>query len=302
MKPGVPIPNPFGGEDRVLMNPGVGNPDVDRPAGPVDPELAFLSVRARDGRPLALLAAYSLHYVGGVPAGHVSADYFGVFAERVGELLGASRHDRPFVGILANGTSGDVNNIDVLGKPERLPPYEKMRRVADALAEKVAQAERELVGHDRVVLGARMRDLVLRVRKPTAEQLARAREVLARPPDVKPRHPREAVYARRALELSEAPDEVSVPLQAVRVGDVGIAAVPFEVFAEIGLELKRRIPLPRRFTISLANGSYGYLPTPEQHALGGYETWLGTNRVEVEASVKIVEALLGLFEELRGGR
>ncbi|MFN3486156.1 MAG: hypothetical protein ACK44W_11830, partial [Planctomycetota bacterium] len=49
MKPGTPLPNPFGGEDRVLMNPGVGNPNVERPAGPVDPELVFLSVRARDG-------------------------------------------------------------------------------------------------------------------------------------------------------------------------------------------------------------------------------------------------------------
>lgn len=302
MKPGTPLPNPFGGEDRVLMNPGVGNPNVDRPAGPVDPELSFLSVRARDGRPLALLGAYSLHYVGGVPAGHVSADYFGVFAQRVGELLGAARSDRPFVGILTNGTSGDVNNIDVLGKPEPLPPYEKMRRVADSLAEKVVRAERELAWSQRADLGARMRELVLRVRRPTEEEVARAKEVLARPADVKPRHPREAVYARRVVELAQAPEEVSVPLQALRVGDVGIAAVPFEVFAEIGLELKRRIPLPRGFSISLANGAYGYLPTPPQHALGGYETWLGTNRVEVEASVKIVEALLGLFDELRGAR
>lgn len=302
MKPGTPLPNPFGGEDRVLMNPGVGNPNVDRPAGPVDPELVFLSVRARDERPRALLATYSLHYVGGVPAGHVSADYFGVFAERVGELLGASRHDRPFVGILANGTSGDVNNIDVLGKPERLPPYEKIRRVANSLAEKVARAERELTWGEGAELGARMSELVLRVRKPAEAEVARAKEVLARPADVKPRHPREAVYARRVLELAQAPDEVSVPLQALRVGEAGIAAVPFEVFAEIGLELKRRIPLPRRLTISLANGAYGYLPTPEQHALGGYETWMGTNRVEVGASVRIVEALLGLFEDLRAAR
>jgi len=34
-------------------------------------------------------------------------------------------------------------------------------------------------------------------------------------------------------------------------------------------------------------GGMAYLPTPRQHDLGGYETWLGTNRVEREASVKI---------------
>ncbi|NLB92519.1 MAG: hypothetical protein GX792_03765, partial [Bacteroidales bacterium] len=52
------------------------------------------------------------------------------------------------------------------------------------------------------------------------------------------------------------------------------------------------------FTISFANGSYGYLPTPEQHELGGYETWYSTNRVEVEASRKIVAKLLSLFAKV----
>ena len=38
-----------------------------------------------------------------------------------------------------------------------------------------------------------------------------------------------------------------------------------------------------------------YLPTPEQHELGGYETWLGTNRVEKQAAVKVTRALLDLL-------
>ncbi len=54
------------------------------------------------------------------------------------------------------------------------------------------------------------------------------------------------------------------------------------------------------FTIELANGSYGYLPTPEQHELGGYETWLGTNLVELEASTKIERTVDRLFDELAG--
>jgi hypothetical protein len=33
-------------------------------------------------------------------------------AERMNALLGADRHDPPFVGIMSNGTSGDVNAID----------------------------------------------------------------------------------------------------------------------------------------------------------------------------------------------
>ena len=44
---------------------------------------------------------------------------------------------------------------------------------------------------------------------------------------------------------------------------------------EIGLEIKEKSPFERTFLIGLANGGYGYLPPPNQHKLGGYETWLG---------------------------
>jgi hypothetical protein len=300
LKAGARVPNPFGGEDQVLMNPGVGNPIVDRPAGPTDPELSFILVRSKkNDRPLALLGNYSLHYVGGVPEGDVSADYFAVFSDRVRELLGAEKQDPPFVGMMSNGTSGDVNNIDVLGKPEKRAPYEKMREVAHSAAAKVAESAAGLVYKDHVTLNARMKELVLKTRRPTPEMVSRAKEILARPKDVKPGHVREATYAQRTLSMEHLPEEVSVPIQAFRIGDLGVAAIPFEVFTDIGLEIKKRTPLPKTFTISLANGSFGYLPTPEHHALGGYETWLGTNRVEVEASRKITEKVLELLGEMK---
>jgi hypothetical protein len=65
------------------------------------------------------------------------------------------------------------------------------------------------------------------------------------------------------------------------------------------LEIKARSPFATTFTIELANGSYGYLPSPAQHDLGGYETWLGTNRVEREASDKILTKTLEIFARLR---
>jgi hypothetical protein len=85
----------------------------------------------------------------------------------------------------------------------------------------------------------------------------------------------------------------------MRVGEVGIATVPFETFVEIGLEIKAKSPLARTFVISFGNGSYGYLPTPRHFELGGYETWMGTNNVEPQAAPKIVKSLLEMFDELR---
>jgi len=300
MKPGTPTPNPFGGTDQAVMNPGRGSPNLDRPAGPTDPEIAFLSVQAASGRPIALLANYSLHYVGPRAGSVISADYFGVFADRIQELLGADRLDPPFVGIMSNGTSGDINNINFPQKSSgRWPPYAKMRQVADLVAHAVHRAHGQIEFHDWVKLDACARELVLATRKPTQEQLAYARKILDKPEDAPKYHSRERVYARRALDLADAPEQISVPLQAMRIGDLGICAIPFEVFVEIGLELKERGCTGQTFTISHANGSYGYLPTVRHHELGGYETWLGTNNVEIQTAPKIVDALLAMLGGLK---
>ncbi|MBN2328996.1 MAG: neutral/alkaline non-lysosomal ceramidase N-terminal domain-containing protein [Candidatus Omnitrophica bacterium] len=299
LKPGTDIPNPFGGHDQVRMNPPSGSKDLLKPAGPTDPEIAFLSVLSTDGRPLALLANYSLHYVGGVEKGDVSADYFGMFADRIQQLIKADRQSPPFVAMMSNGTSGNINNIDFTKKSKSIPRYQKMREVAELTAQAVYTAYQNVEYKDWVELGARQEDLTLHVRKPDQDMLHYFQNVLAKSDDETPYHTHEKIYAQRVKQLDESPDQVDVPLQALRVGDVGISAIPFEVFVEIGLELKEKSPFKHSFTVSLANGSYGYLPTVPQHKLGGYETWMGTNIVEIEAAPKIVETLLDMQNALK---
>ena len=295
-----PVMNPFGVKESVVMNPGVANPNLLEPAGPTDPEVSFISVQSAEGKPLAVLGNYSLHYVGGVPNGHISADYFAVFADRLQELLKADRQDPPFVGMLSNGTSADVNNINFRGPAERHPPYAKMRIVAHDVADEVLKVYKSVKHHDWVQLRAAQTELTLNVRRATPEMIAFAENVLARGEDVKANHPLEKIYAERVQQMErEWPDQVDIILQAFRIGDLGIAAIPFETFTETGLEIKAKSPFKPSFTISLANGSYGYLPTPGQHAMGGYETWLTTNKVQQDATVKIVAALMTLFEKMK---
>jgi len=295
----APVINPFGEKDQVLMNPGLANPALVEPAGPTDPQVSFISVQSLQGRPIGLLANYSLHYVGGVPNDHISADYFAMFADRIQELLKADRQSTPFVGIMSNGTSGDVNNIDVKSPAQKYAPYAKMRIVANDVADEVFRVYQTIEYKNWVPLKAAYSELNLKVRKPDSKMLAYAEKVLAKPASETPVHRLEKTYAERTKQMNLWPDNVMVPLQAFKIGGLGIAAIPFEVFTEIGLDIKKRSPFTSSFTIELANGSFGYLPTPEQHKVGGYETWLGTNKVETEASRKIVAEILTLFDKVK---
>ena len=68
-------------------------------------------------------------------------------------------------------------------------------------------------------------------------------------------------------------------------------------------ELTARLHLDaRRARLRVACGRavvFGYLPTPAQHALGGYETWRARSSfLEVNASVKIEKTINELMSDL----
>jgi neutral ceramidase len=289
--------NPFGQTtDKVQMNPGHQVKGLVEPAAVPDPEICVVSVQTRDGKPLALLANYSLHYVGGNPA--LSADYFGSFADRIKQLVAPAEKD--FVGIMSNGTSGDANNINFGGTPIKAGPGERIKVVADAVAKKAAEAYAAIEYKSDVTLAGATTELTLGVRKPTAADLERAQKILEEQKGKPSLTGSAAVYARESVLLAKYPDTMPVTIQALRIGDIGIAAIPCEVFAEIGLHIKKTSPLKNTFTIELANGYNGYLPTPAQHALGGYETWRArSSYLEVGASDKILAAVAEVLGKVK---
>ena len=299
LKPGTMPDNPFGEQDLVKMNPPAGSPNLVEPAGPTDPTVSFITVRGTDGKPISIFTAYSLHYVGGVGNGHVSADYFGVYCGELARLLEAEHLDPPFVALLANGTSGDINNINFREPRPRKEPYEQMRFVATDVAKKVHAALAGIKYRSDITLGACYREPDLAWRHPTEEQIAWAKKTIAAGPKVPGQTDLSVIYAERALALAEYPATTTVPLQVLRIGDIGIGTMPCEVFCEIGLDFRAKCPLQPAFMVSLNHGYFGYLPTPRHHKLGGYETWLGTNRLEVEASDKLLAELLEMAQELK---
>ena len=301
MKAGAELSDPFGrGTDKVKMNPQPGSPELIEPAGPIDPEVAILALRRRDGRPLALLANYSLHYVGGTKAGDVSADYFGVFAEAIRRDLNAGDLDPQFVGIMSNGTSGNINNIDFRMDSPRHPPYEKMREVAALVSAEAARVYAKIEWHDWVPLAMLEARPKLGRRPIPKDELERAKFILsqAKEPVLQGL---EQIYARETVLLNGYPAQVETVIQAARIGDLGIAASPCETFVETGLAIKEESPLKPTFTIELANDYAGYLPTLEHHRLGGYETWRArSSYLEEGAEEKIRTGILKLLSEVAG--
>ncbi len=299
LKPGTMPPNPFGGIDKVKMNPSAGSPDLVEPAGPTDPTVTILSVREPDGKPLAVFSAYSLHYVGGVGPGHISADYYGMYCRELGRLLQADGRDPPFVAMMANGTSGDVNNISFLKPRGPKAPYEQMRAVAHDVAAKVHEALRTIEHHDSAPLGAKLREIAIQGRRPTEADMAWAKETVATHTKVEGKADLPLIYAERTLRLADSPATTALTLQVLRVGDLVLGTMPCEVFCEIGLEFRKRSPSQPAALLSMSHGYEGYLPSPRHFELGGYETWLGTNRLEPQASVKMLDALLEMAGQLK---
>ncbi|NOZ39904.1 MAG: hypothetical protein GXP24_06730 [Planctomycetes bacterium] len=285
--------DPFGSSNvRAHMHPGYLSPNHIGPSGPVDSDLSLIALKTLDGRVLSVLGNYAMHYFG---SSAISADACGRFGEKFEALLETQTVHPKFVGILSQGTSGDSHWMDY-SKPKlkiNLDQY------TEGLAKTAYSGFQTIQFHDWVPLAMAEQTLKLRRRIPEAERLAWARARIEALGD-KALKTQPDIYAHEQICLHDEP-EVELKLQAIRIGDLGITALPDEVYGITGLKLKAQSPLTTTFNIELANGASGYIPPPEQHHLGGYTTWPArTAGLEVQAEPQIVETLLTLLEKVSG--
>jgi hypothetical protein len=290
--------DPFGEQTvRAMMHPGYQNPEYLGEAGPVDSGLSLLSIIAVDGnRPIGLLANYSMHYFG--VGGGFSADYYGRFCELMETTIAVPSPGKPpFVAAMSQGTSGDLHWMDY-SQPKKenygIDQYTK------ELVDIGFKAYRE-IDYLQASPELAMSETTITINRRLAgkERLAWADELNVKRGDRRPAD-RPEVYAEQVAWFMDHPQEELI-LQAIRIGDLAITAIPNEVYGITGLKLKAQSPFKTTFNMELANGAAGYIPPPEQHYLGGYTTWPArTAGLEPDAEPKIVEALLGLLEDLSG--
>ncbi len=301
MKEGYIANNPVTGKpDKVKTNPVGAEHMITSQSTVPDPGLCFIAFRGIDEKWIAVLANYSLHYVGDWPEDSVTGDYFGEFSRQIQAKLKA---DDEFVGIMSNGTSGDVN-IWAFETPDRFPngDYARTRLIGETLAQRVFENLQNIQWQNDPKITHVFKDLKLSVRKPSVQELEMATKTMIEKGFDNIKIDDDGIsriYAREQILLNEYPDSVSLPIQAIKIGNQIIGALPGEFFSETGLLLKKAVAEKNYFSISLANAYGGYVPPEHEIEKGGYETWRARSSfLEISAEEKIREELIKLITNL----
>jgi hypothetical protein len=279
----------------VGWNPGKGNPAIVKPAGPIDPDVPVVYFEGVEGsrRPLATYVNYAVH-LDNIGGPSISADLPGVLARLLGEYKG-----KEMVTVWTAGCCGDINHVNVKW-PEPQKGFENASRMGIILAGEVLRRWPELseVGAGRLRVKSRL--VSLPAPEVTEEEVAKAREILARRREGTKPQPTflETVGAYKALDVAARegkPREVEV--QVIALGDdLAWVSLPGEIFVDLGLAIKQDSPFRHTIIAELANGSIGYVPSRRAYGQGNYE--VVSARCAEGSGELLVDAAIALLKEL----
>lgn len=276
-----------------LLNRGEEDVQCLGSAGVIDPEVGILCFDDENDRPIAVLWHYSLH-TNSHFGSNFSADYPGVVAGHLREKLGPD-----VTSIFVPGTFGDTNPMG--GMPETSAHSVATGRahcafVGGELAKVILnRLEKRTPRDEAPALAAVKEEISVPYRDFTVDQedRIRASQWGAENEDV----------FRRELEIMrrEGITEANTFIQAWRIGEVGFASLPGEVFLEWGLKIKEESPFPWTFPVELGGDYLGYMVTEQAWNAGGYESLICRSaRPSVEGVAAMVDKALELLQKLYG--
>ncbi len=285
---------------RTVTHPGLGNPDIIQPAGPVDPEVGVVGAwDAKDpNRLLGCIVNFACHAT--TSPGGISANYI-YYLEKVIQ----GYYGRDAVVVFLAGASGDITQVD-----NRSPyQYPDGERWAQLVGGKVgAEALKVLLTIQpgtNVPVAARSRVWEIRRRAPSPERVKACWEIVQA--DRMKVDATTWTFAKEIILLDallKKSPTAEVEVQAVQVGPAVFVTTPSEYFCRYGLEIKAASGFPFTFPVSLANGCVGYVPTEDAFGShgGGYETRLTSySNLEITAGRQMRDAGISLARQLKPG-
>jgi hypothetical protein len=299
--------------------------------GPTDNRISVLRADSTAGRPLAVAVNFHSHCTA-----HMEMDLRAISRDWPGEVMDQVEAALPGAcALYLQGTCGDVNFLREFNGTERRfePARAVTRTVLEALREAREITKPGVAAVTRTVtLPTRRwrREEVLRDREEGLLRLATgdasgwleglARVCVNQPQRLPLRYGGSvskavAAIARFGVEwtadilpkLESLPETLAVEVQALRIGDVFIAAHPAELFTSLGLDLRRRWPQKDLFVLGYANGSIGYLPDAAEIERGGYAglqspKLSGQFPFTVDSGSALVNGLLAALEQAENAR
>ncbi len=276
-----------------------------KPNGPVDTEVGIIRIDDNDDNPMAVLVNYTCHAVVlGSDNLLISADYPGYVMDFVENNLGIPT-------LFVNGACGDINPLDKLAimrlkrgeniYSRRGGTFEEAKRLGSMIG---AEALKLFLGtetEEGLELKVTSRNVKIplsnlpslrEAKKILEENKQLFRKLVSEKEDITQMY-RAATIIKRAQKVIEyinsGENARSAEIQAFKIGDGGLIALPGEIFVEIGINIKRKSGLKHTFICELANDNIGYVPTEEAFKEPGYEVKVAKRRNYTEKVGCIIE-------------
>lgn len=268
--------------------------------GPIDPEVGVAALVDERARPIAMMLHHTCHPVHFFGADAVLGSWPGAWSRQV-----KSQYGGQCVPVVLNGCCGNVHHKDWLE-----PGHDERPETLGArLMEKTQPIVRRLRPEPIQMIDWRSRTLPIRFRDVPPERIEQASRYLAEHPDppeqgAGPAVRRDWYFAVSALDLQQTIQRtghtLDYEIQAFRIGDTAIVAVPGEPFVETQLRIKAGSPARQTLVAHYANDYVGYVPTPEALADGStWETRFGNSaKLAPEALEQIADATVDVLQEL----
>jgi hypothetical protein len=261
----------------------------ENPEGPVDTDVGVIRFDTPDGEPIAVLVNYTCHpVILGPKSLAISSDYPGRTRQVVEQVTGAKM-------LFIQGACGDINPLGGVRDS-----YDNVRWLGTMLAGEVIRVYEGLETEPLGIVRTASTSLSVPL-EPLPEEMRKKQRL---------------VDLRKSLETHQAwPWKVDVrgeegwlstpvEMQALRLNDAVLTGAAGEVFVEVGLDVKRRSPLPNTFFAGYTNGCISYIPVPQAYPEGGYEVEVAylyyglPAPVSPKTSGMMVDTALELIESL----
>jgi hypothetical protein len=259
----------IGRNSRILLKDGMigwygyHKDDMLRPTGPYDPDIPVLALRRPGGEMVSQVFAVSVHNIGSLTPGTRSPGFLALAAQEIERRHGG-------VGIFLPGAFGSSHNRT--HETSGVPGPESVYRVVTAVEEGL----RALRPLEVEAIRSLRRPFSYPIRPVDEAKEAAAVQAYSEKYLGRQAAAQVEVFRQMRTEMARQQGERrSCALQVIRLGEVALVAVPGELFARLGLAIRRRSPFRHTYVLGLANGEIGYIPDRAAYDLGGYQLWAG---------------------------